>query len=61
MNIERDFSFDAISWLYSRSIKILQLKCNRVTDDMAVKLGGIGSCLHWISIENRDKKNNKKY
>jgi hypothetical protein len=49
---DRDLSFDMISWLYTRSIKIRHLKCNRISDDKAIKVYGLGNSLHWLSIRD---------
>jgi hypothetical protein len=46
----RNFNSNAISWLQTRSIKVRHLKCNEITDVIAVKIGSFGSCLHWLSI-----------
>jgi hypothetical protein len=51
---DRDFNSNMISWLNSRSIKIRRLKCNRISNTIAVKVGHIGSSLHWLSIKDRN-------
>lgn len=48
----QDFSSDMVSWLENRSLKIRHLKCNRITVDIASKIEGFGSFLHWLSIED---------
>jgi hypothetical protein len=49
---DQDLSCNAISWLKNRSIGIKHLKCSHITDDVAVKICSIGSCLHWLSIRD---------
>lgn len=56
-DIDQDYSSHAISWLLIRSLKIRHLKCSKMTDDMAVKIADFGSCLQWISLD--DKKTNR--
>jgi hypothetical protein len=56
-DIDQDYSSHAISWLLMRSLKIRHLKCSEMTDSMAVKIADFGSCLHWISLDN--KRTNK--
>lgn len=48
-----DISSDEISWIRSRSIKILHLKCAQVTSETAVKIGDIGSRLTWLFIKDK--------
>lgn len=47
---DQDLSSNAISWLRYRSIKIRHLKCSRINDDIAIKIGAFGSCLRLLSI-----------
>lgn len=52
---DRDFTSDGISWLKIRSIKINNLICSRITDELAVKIGDVGSCLHWLSFKSHSQ------
>jgi hypothetical protein len=47
---DQDLSSKAISWLRYRSIKIRHLKCSRINDDIAIKIGAFESCLRLLSI-----------
>lgn len=44
-NKDRDFKAHLISWMKTRSIKIRQLKCSRITDRIAAKIAHFGSRL----------------
>lgn len=44
----------AISWLYYRSLKVRQLRCDRLTNGLATKIGRFGRYLHWLSITDND-------
>lgn len=51
---DRDFNSTMISWLNTRSIKIRRLKCTRISNTIAMKVGHIGSTLHWLSLKDRN-------
>jgi hypothetical protein len=52
---DQNFSSRGISWLKYRSIRIRQLRCSQITDNLARKIAEFGSSLYWISINGHDR------
>jgi hypothetical protein len=36
--------------------KVRHLKCDLITDNSSSKIGDMGSCLHWLSLQDEDMK-----